>query len=135
MKAVQLRSYRKAGTGNPVFVYGVTGNPTELEAYKEAQGSNFREDDKTGQALWFTTRFVGKSADLIITSKGSVVADTSAFDQAASIAAQYGGNLGQELAKQAALNLLGFAPPAPAPVEAPVAQPEAEADASEVDIS
>jgi len=35
------------------------------------------------------------------------VPDMSAFDQAASIAAQYGGNFGQELARQAAQNILG----------------------------
>lgn len=123
-----LRTYRKAGTGNPVFVYGVSGTDAQLEEYKSAQGENLREDDKTGQPLFFTTRFVGKSANLIITSKGGVVADTSAFDQAASIAAQYGGNLGQELAKTAAANLLGYNTPVEAPVEAPASIEASDAD-------
>ena len=46
--------------------------------------------------------------------------DMSAFDQAASIAAQYGGNFGAELAKMSAASILGSSAPveaAPAKVE------------------
>ena len=105
MKIKLMRSY-KSKKGNTVFVYGVTGSPEQLAAYKKAQGENHREDE-SGNALWFTTRCVGKSGTLIITTNGKVVPDMSAFDQAASIAAQYGGNFGEALAKQAAAELLG----------------------------
>lgn len=106
MKIKLIRSY-KSKNGNTVFVYSVTGTPAQIEAYKAAQGDNFREDEKTGQALWFTTRCVGNNGSLIITEKGKVVPDMSAFEQAASLAKQYGGNLGTELAKAAAHQLLG----------------------------
>jgi hypothetical protein len=110
------RSYRKKGTGNTVFVYAVSGTPAELEAFKKAQGEFFIEDED-GTPLWFTTRFVGKSGKLVITSAGKVIADMSQFDQMASLAQQYGGNLGEALAQQAAGALLGVTPVV-APVQA-----------------
>lgn len=118
MKIKLIRSYRSKN-GNPTFVYAVSGNQADLEAFKAAQGEFYREDEKTGAPLWFTTRCVGDNGKLIITTNGKVVPDMSAYDQAASIAAQYGGNFGQELAKQAAMSILGGtaqqATPAPAP--------------------
>lgn len=101
-------------------MYEVSGSANDLAAYKDAQGEFYREDEKTGTPLWFTTRCVGDSGSLIITTNGKIVPDMSAFDQAASIAAQYGGNFGQELAKQAAMSILGTSAPA-VEVEAPVA--------------
>jgi len=103
------RSYRSKN-GNATFVYKVTGKASDLEAYKSAQGEYYREDETTGDALWFTTRCIGQSGTLIITSNGNIVPDMSAFDQASSIASQYGGNFGQELAKQAAQSILGVTP-------------------------
>ena len=103
------RSYRSKN-GNPTFVYKVSGAPADLEAYKDAQGEYYREDTESGHALWFTTRCIGQSGKLIITTNGNIVPDMSAFDQAASIAAQYGGNFGQELAKIAAGSILGVTP-------------------------
>ncbi len=108
MNAKATGSYRNK-KGTLVFRYAVIGTPAEIEAYKAAQGENYREsDDKT--PLFFTTRNAGPSCNLIITQGGKVVADMSKFDAAASLAAQYGGNLGTELAKQAAASLLGGSP-------------------------
>lgn len=100
-----IRSYRSKN-GNPTFVYGVKGNASDLEAFKTAQGDYYRED-ADGTPLWFTTRCVGQTGNLIITTNGNVVPDMSAYDQAASLAAQYGGNFGAELAKSAAAAILG----------------------------
>jgi len=105
MKIKLERSYRSKN-GNPTFVYGVSGSASDLSAYQDAQGEFYREDDN-GTPLWFTTRCVGQTGSLIITTNGNIVPDMSAFDQAASIATQYGGNFGQELAKQAAMSILG----------------------------
>jgi hypothetical protein len=99
------RSYRSKN-GNPTFVYKVTGNAADLESFKDAQGEFYRTDDN-GHPLWFTTRCIGPSGKLIITTNGNIVPDMSAFDQAASIAAQYGGNFGQELARMSAAQILG----------------------------
>ena len=45
MRAKKIRSYVKPGSGNTVFVYGVTGTPEELAKYKEVQGANYKEDE------------------------------------------------------------------------------------------
>jgi len=106
MKIKLTRSY-KSKNGNTVFVYAVSGTQEQLEAFAKAQGENHRTDELTGAPLWFTTRCVGQSGNLIITTNGKVVPDMSAFDQAASLAAQYGGNFGDQLARMAAEQLLG----------------------------
>ena len=115
MKIKLSRSYTSK-QGNKVFVYTVAGTEAQLEEFKSVQGDNHRTDDKTGEPLWFTTRCVGNSGTLIITTNGKVVPDMSAFDQAASLAKQYGGNLGEELAKAAAAQLIGGGTPVSAPV-------------------
>lgn len=107
--ATLVGSYRNK-KGNLVFRYAVKGSEAQLEAYKQAQGEFYRETDD-GQALWFSSRNVGKRAELILTSNGKIIADMSEFDAAASLAAQYGGNLGQELAKHAASVLMGGSRP------------------------
>lgn len=105
MKAKFIRSYRSKA-GNTVFVYGVTGSKEQIEAFKSIQGENLRESDE-GQPLWFTTRFIGNTGDLVITSNSKIVPDMSEYEKADSLAKQFNGNLGQELAKQAASKLLG----------------------------
>lgn len=108
MKVKLSRSYRSQ-KGNTVFVYTVEGTPAQIDAYKAAQGDNYRETED-GVSLWFTTRCIGNNGTLIITEKGKIVPDMSAFEQAASLAKQFGGNFGQELAKQAVANILGVNP-------------------------
>ncbi len=110
MKVKLIRSYRSKN-GNVTFVYGVTGSKADLAAYKEAQGEFYREDEN-GTALWFTTRCIGDAGSLIITTNGNIVPDMSKFDQAASLAEQYGGNFGQELARLTAASVLGQDAPA-----------------------
>lgn len=99
------RSY-KSKNGNTVFVYSVSGTSKDLAAFESAQGDNYRTDEETGAPLWFTTRCVGDEGKLIITQNNKVVPDMSAYEKAASLAAQFGGNLGEELAKAAAAQLL-----------------------------
>jgi hypothetical protein len=121
MKIKALRSYTSKN-GNKVFVYAVSGTAEQLEKFKTAQGTNYRESED-GTPLWFTTRSVGNQGELIITTNGKIVPDMSAFDNAASLAKQYGGNLGEELAKHAVNALLGNTNAA-----TPAVQPEAKAD-------
>ena len=114
MKIKLNRSYKKLNKNSElttVFVYAVSGTEEQLASFKEAMGDNFRESEE-GQALWFSTRCVGNDGSLIITSAGKVVPDMSKFDQAASLASQYGGNLGLELARIAAAQLMGLQPAA-----------------------
>lgn len=106
MKIKLLRSYRNQ-KGNTVFVYAVSGNADQLAKFKAAQGEYYREDENKNP-LWFTTRCVGETGKLIITTNNKVVPDMSAYDQAASLAAQYGGNFGQELARVATEKIMGI---------------------------
>lgn len=115
MNVKLIRSYRSKN-GNATFVYGVSGNATDLDAYKVAQGDFYREDD-SGTPLWFTTRCIGKGGKLLITTNGNIVPDMSAFDQMASLASQYGGDFGQALAQKAAQSILGVSAPAESSAE------------------
>jgi len=108
---VSLQRTYRSKNGNATFVYKVSGSATDLAAFKAAQGEYYREDTNTGDPLWFTTRCIGQSGKLIITTNGNIVPDMSAFDQASSIASQYGGNFGQELARIAAQSILGTSVP------------------------
>lgn len=128
MKISLLRSYRSQN-GNATFVYTVSASESDLEAFKNAQGDYYRETDD-GTPLWFTTRCVGEHGKLIITTNGNIVPDMSRFDQASSIAAQYGGNFGQELARMSAQNVLGTQGSAPS-VDSNQAQPEESADTAD----
>lgn len=118
LNAKLIRSYRSK-KGNVTFVYGVSGSADNLAKFAAAQGDNHRTDEVTGTPLWFTTRCIGQAGTLIITSNDKVVPDMSAYDQADSLAKQYGGNLGQELAKTAAALLTGNANPVPTPQPTP----------------
>jgi hypothetical protein len=121
MRVTLVRSYRSKN-GNVTFVYKVTGSKEQLAAFKESQGDFYREDEH-GSPLWFTTRCIGKSGTLIITSNGNVVPDMSQFDQAASLAKQYGGDFGNELARAAAQSLVGGMNSTPAP-QVPKPEPQ-----------
>ncbi len=93
--------------GNDTFVYTVEGDAASLKAYKKAKGKYYREED--GVALFFTTDFFGESGNLIITKKGNVIPDKSAYKKAASLASQFDGPLGEAIARQFAEQLLGKA--------------------------
>ena len=112
-----VRNYRKQETGNIVYVYAVSGNASDLEAFAQAQGDNHTVDEESGKPLFFSTRFIGDNATLGISRNGKVFADTSEFDKAASLCEQYKGTaLGDQLARIMAEKLLGGHTPVPAPV-------------------
>lgn len=101
--------------GNTVFIYKVTGTSSALTAYEDAKGEYYRVDEATGDVLYFTTRFMGDKATLVINDKGNIYPDMSEFNKAASLAKQFGGNLGQELARIAASKLMGTSASASVP--------------------
>lgn len=117
MKIKLLGSYRSK-KGNLTFRYAVSGTKEQLEAFAKAQGEFHRVDEATGTPLWFTTNFAGNTGSLIITQNGKVVADMTEFEKANSLAKQFGGNLGQELARHAAATLMGGPSNAGSSVEA-----------------
>ena len=84
MISVSLKRSYKSSKGNTVFVYAVSAKPEEVEQYKTASADYYREAED-GTPLWFTTRCIGQRGTLVITSKGKIVPDMSAFEQAASL--------------------------------------------------
>lgn len=69
--------------GRNVYRYLVNGTKEALEAYEEAQGTNYRAyenqedaDDKlNGTPLYFSSRPEGKTVNLQITATGKVIVD------------------------------------------------------------
>jgi hypothetical protein len=113
LQATYIRQYRKQGSTKTTFVYKVeSSSAEELASFETAQGSYHRVDPKTGTPVWFTTRFVGETAELIITDNNKVIADMSEFEKARSLSEQYGGNFGDMLANKLANKLVA---PAPSP--------------------
>lgn len=106
LSAKYIGSYRSK-KGNTTFRYAISGNEKDLKAFEEAQGEFHRVDESTGKPLWFTTRFIGEKGTLLITANNKVVPDMTEFEKANSLAKQFGGNLGEELAKHAASMLMG----------------------------
>lgn len=65
----KLNPYRQRETGNLVYVFNIEGSKEEIEEYKKDNPKAIT-DVKTGQVLFFTTKFTSKSADLIKGEKG-----------------------------------------------------------------
>jgi hypothetical protein len=89
-----------------VYRYAVKGNEADLARYREAQGEYYREDDKTGEAMYFNINFVGKTGTLIVTDDDKIYPDTSELEQQASLVAQLGGNLGAAMAAEIAKQMV-----------------------------
>lgn len=109
MKATFNNSYpKRAKNGNmvDVFVYHVVGTEQELSDYKTVRGEQYREDSETGAPLFFSLNYVGEVTQLVITTNGNVVADTSNLRKANNLVQQYD-FLRQELAAQL-LSQIGF---------------------------
>lgn len=109
MKATFNNSYpKKAKNGNmiDVFVYHVSGTEQELSDYKTVRGAQYREDSVTGAPLFFSLNYVGEVCDLMITTNGNVVADTSNLRKANNLVQQYD-FLKEQLASQL-LSQIGF---------------------------
>lgn len=123
---VQIKgSYKKRNSrGETITVFRgvVTGTEAEIADYKQTQGENLRVDEATGEVLFFTTRPIGKSFNLVKTRgnenrPAQYIPDSSDLDLQAAIVSQAGGNLGTEIAKIAASQFMFGG--------APVAQPAA----------
>lgn len=106
LKLQSVGQYRNK-KGTLVFRYKVSGSPSAMEAFEEAQGEYYVQDQETGDVLYFTPRFAGKTATLIVTDEGRAYIDMSELEQQASLISQFGGNLGQAMADAFASKLSG----------------------------
>src|SRR5690606_20333586 len=106
--------------------YEAAGSEEASEQFREAQAELLRGSDSAIPS-WFTIKCMGDKGSLLITSDGNVGPDGSGVRKAASLAAQYGGSLGQELARMSAAKLLGM-DSEPAPQQQVQQQAPADAD-------
>ena len=106
MKGKLIRQYTNAN-GRKVFVYAISGSESQLAEFEASQGQYFRTDD-TGNPLFFSIDYHGENAKFGISSKGKVYADTSQIDKISALVSKHEGTqLGAELAKEGARQLLG----------------------------
>lgn len=112
--------------GTIVFRYAVKGTESALDAFEQAQGEYHVVDQDSGEVLYFTPRFAGKNATLIVTDEGKVYVDMSELEQQASLISQFGGNLGQAMADAFARKMSGGS--ASASTKAPATDEPASSD-------
>lgn len=124
--SLSARGQYRNKKGTLVFRYAVKGSASAMQAYEDAQGQYYVVDQDTNEVLFFTPRFAGKTATLIVTEEGKVYVDMSELEQQASLIAQFGGNLGQAMADAFTRKLSGGSSSAPAP-----AAPKAESKPDE----
>jgi hypothetical protein len=119
IKVIFLRKYT-TGKGKPQFIYTlVNPTPEQLASFKAWKGEFYRVDEKTGQTLFFSSRFVGPKTELLLTENGKWVIDDTALVQLASLTQAYGIDV--------ASRVMGSAPvqqQEEVPVEEEVEQPE-----------
>lgn len=122
LKATFKGSYRSKGLRNPAtkgqlrFSYAITGSEQELKAFKDAQG-DFYVADESGTPISNQLNFLGKQVNMIQTRDGKFIPDTSALDQASSLAKQHPW-LASEIAKTLVAGLgLGSSVSAPVAVK------------------
>lgn len=121
LKAKKLNSYGKIDrNGNPIdiFVYKLTGTKSALARYEEIQGDNYREDEETGDVLYFSTRYFGDTGEVIITVNDRIAPNMGQQREWKSIVAQNPGQIGEALANKIAEQLLGVKATTP-PAETP----------------
>ena len=125
MRAQFNGQYRNS-KGNIVFRYIVSGSVKEIEAFTLAQGAFYRENENK-QPMWFSSRFEGKSVNLIVTTKGRVVADNATIDTLTNVTNNMQSGVLQNafagLAAAQIMTSLGFGAPAPTPQPVVAATP------------
>lgn len=95
----KVNPYRKESNAKLIYVYNVKGTPAEIEEYKK-QNPKAITDSNTKEVLFFTDRFVGKSADLgkSVKENGTVsyFVDTRELDMRANLEKQWGATIAAE---------------------------------------
>ncbi len=95
LKGQCISSYTKVGKdgkARKIFVFKVTGPDEQKEEYLKLQRKRFEKGqftDEDGNPLYFTSSPAGASINLVITTKGNIVQDTTAMDLQASTQARY----------------------------------------------
>ena len=98
--------YKK--NGKDVYVYDISGPEAEKAQYKESKGEFARENEDTGNPVYFTGFYAGEEVPFKQSAKGSWFLDTSEMDKNAALVARYGGNLGQAMANAIVKKMTGI---------------------------
>lgn len=108
MKINKIGSYpSKKNKLETTFVYEVSGTDAELLKYRELKGDNYQQSP-SGKPIYWSSRAYLPDTILKFNFKGDgVFADTSELDDAAALARQYGGNLGQSIAEYKVQEIFG----------------------------
>lgn len=79
-----------------IFVYGLKGTVEQHAEYKAIKGEKFREDDKTKQPLFFSTKYVDLSAEIVKSKDGK---DWNIHNEDAELLANLTSQYGIDVAK------------------------------------
>lgn len=91
-----VRQYRKRETGKLVFVYNIKGTPDEIKAY-QASNPKHIVDSVTKEVLFFTVRFVGKTAEMLEGANKQWYPDTTELDQRANLEQNFSVSIANEV--------------------------------------
>ncbi len=105
----------KNGAKSPRFVYVIAGTTAEVadytasieEQYRASRQEKNAAGEPTGKMIYVSRTAYGKTVNMIKLTNGGWIIDTSEIDAQASLAARYGGNLGQAFANLAAQSMFG----------------------------
>lgn len=75
-------------SGKISFRYAVSGSAEALEAFKEARGE-FYSEDENGVALFYSQQFLGKTGSIAVTDNGKIVTGSNDLAMLNSLAEQY----------------------------------------------
>ncbi len=75
-------------SGKISFRYAVSGSAEALEAFKEARGEFYNEDEN-GVALFYSQQFLGKTGSIAVTDNGKIVTGSNDLAMLNSLAEQY----------------------------------------------
>lgn len=123
MKITFVSTFRSTGKNNIAtkgklrFKYKVSGTKQELEDFEQSRGDFFVKDE-SGNPLYNSLSYVGKTTNLVKTQDGRYIADTSVLDTANSLAEQFP-FLAGELAKDTLKAIMGTSAPVAKPTEVP----------------
>jgi hypothetical protein len=96
-----------SSTRTRMFLYTIVdASPEMIAKYKEIKAENYQEDED-GNPLFHTSFSTDDEIKLIITKNGKVMEDRSEQERLMVKVKQFGGNLGDEMAKLTAAQLFG----------------------------
>ena len=118
-------------SGKISFRYAVSGSAEALEAFKEARGE-FYSEDENGVALFYSQQFLGKTGSIAVTDNGKIVTGSNDLAMLNSLAEQYPALASSPGGLAVLKSMMGGSDTMPAPAATPATTPAVE-DFADVD--